>query len=92
MLQVDPVELEQQAARIESLADQLSAEIRNANTELAGVTWQGRSQEAYQSLFDETTTQVDHTAELVRAVGQTLRAAKDGIIEADEAISGRISS
>jgi WXG100 family type VII secretion target len=92
MLQVDPEELEQQAARIESLAEQLSDEIRNANAELAGVTWQGQSQLAYQSLFDDTTTQVERTAELVRAVGQTLRAAKDGIIEADEAIGSRIIS
>ena len=69
-----------------------SDEIRNANAELAGVTWQGQSQLAYQSLFDDTTTQVERTAELVRAVGQTLRAAKDGIIEADEAIGSRIIS
>jgi uncharacterized protein YukE len=82
--------MEAQAGRIETLAHQLQEEIRTANDQLQGVEWQGQSQLAFLQLFEETTTQVNRTAELVGSVAATLRAAKDQIVETDEAIGAGI--
>jgi len=82
--------MEAQAGKIESLAQQLQEEIRNANAQVQGVQWQGASQTAYLQLFEETTQQVTRTSELVHSVAGTLRAAKDGIVETDEAIAAGI--
>jgi WXG100 family type VII secretion target len=92
VLRVDPEELESQAVRIESVAGQFGADLDTAQGEVDSLDWDGRTREAFVAMFQEARTQFRDVEQQITSIAATLRAAKDGLIDADEAIARSVSA
>lgn len=87
VLRVDPEELESQARRIEGVARQFGADLDTARSEVDALDWDGRAREAYVAMFQEARTQFRDVEEQITTIATALRLAKDGLVDADEAIA-----
>ncbi len=87
VLKVDPEELESQAQRIESVAGQFGADLDQAQGDVDALDWDGQTREAFVAMFQEARTQFKDVEEQIANIANTLRSAKDGLIEADESIA-----
>ena len=92
VLRVDPDELEAQAVKIETLASQFSFDLDTEKGNVEAMNWDGESREAFVMMFEEARTQFRDVEEYIAGIAGLLRAAKDGLIDADELVANTIRS
>ncbi len=86
MLKVDPEVLEAEATQIETLASTFGGDLDSRERAVEGLDWDGATREAFVTMFSEARTQFRDVEEQIANIASMLRDAKDGLIEADEAI------
>lgn len=91
MLRVEPEELESQATRVEGFSEQFGLDLDTIEREVEGLGWDGQAREAFVSMFAEARTQFRDVEAQITNIAATLRAAKDGLIEADSGIGQHIA-
>jgi WXG100 family type VII secretion target len=91
VLRVDPDELETQAQSIEAIANEFGGDLDTARTRVDGLDWDGQTREAFVAMFEEARYQFKDVEQQIANIAATLRAAKDGLIEADESIARAVS-
>lgn len=87
ILRVDPEILDGEASRIDQLAMDFSGMLNDRQSAVAAIIggdWQGSAGRAFGELFDQTRTELRDVEERIHAIASLLRAAKDGLITADE--------
>lgn len=92
LLKMTPTELEQRAAGIESMVEEMSTYFQRELQALVGTDWQGAAGDAYKDMFTNARQAFKSVEDNLTGCAKLLRSMKDGFQQMDADMARRVNA